>query len=53
MDIFAYAYDCPPCAFLVPTKARRRIRSDGTGWTEGCEPLCGFWEPNSGPLVEL
>ena len=43
-------YVYAPCACLVPMKARRGVRSPGTGVKDGCEPPCGCWESNPGPL---
>ena len=28
------------------------LRSPGTGVTDGCEPPCGCWELNPGPIEE-
>ena len=36
----------------VPVEARRGPTSPWTGVTGGCEPLCGCWELNPGPLEE-
>jgi hypothetical protein len=35
------------------TKARKGIRSPGTGVTNGCELPQGFWESNQGALEKL
>lgn len=49
---------CVPvsCVCLVFTtgqkKALKGIRSPGSGLTDRCEPLYGFWELNMGPLLE-
>lgn len=32
---------CAPCMCLVPMEVRER----GTGVVDGCELLCGCWEP--------
>ena len=37
---------------LVPTEARRGASSPGTGAIASCEPPCGTWGPNPGPLEE-
>ena len=37
-ECFAYMYVCA-CTCLIPMKARRGIRSSGTGVADGCEPL--------------
>jgi hypothetical protein len=48
----------PPCMFCstcvpVLTEVRReRVGSLGTGFPGGCEPVCGCWELNLGPLEE-
>jgi hypothetical protein len=44
-------------AWVVPAGVRRGIRVSGTeraldSGTEDCEPPCGFWELNLGPLKE-
>jgi hypothetical protein len=33
-----------------PWKPEEGITSSGTGVTDGCEMLCGYWEPNLGLL---
>lgn len=43
----------PACIFVyhmyaVPAEARRCF--PGTGTMGGCEPPCGFWAQNQGPL---
>jgi hypothetical protein len=38
------------CALSVCIPARQKRVSDPI--TDGCEPPCGFWELNSGPLEE-
>lgn len=44
------------CMFVacvsVTAEVRRGIGFPGTGAMHGCEPLCGSWEPNPGPLQE-
>lgn len=40
------------CVDLVPTKAKRGIRSSGIGVTGGWKPACRCWELNPGPLKE-
>jgi len=36
----------------MPGALRGQKRRHGTGAINGCEPVCGCWELNSGPLVE-
>ena len=38
---------CVTCACL---RSPEDVRSPETGVTDGCEPPCEYWEPNSGPL---
>ena len=52
MCVFACIYVCVPCVCLVPTEERIGVRSPETGVTDGCEPTCGFWEWNLGPLQD-
>ena len=47
---FAYSYVCAPWAYSV--LGGQKIRSLGTGITNGCEPPDGCWELNPGPLQE-
>ena len=44
----------PSCVsvYLVPTEVRKVDQLPGTGVADGCEPSCGFWELNLGPLGE-
>jgi len=61
MHFFSYVYECfylyvcmhvhPVCAWCL-RRSEEGIRSPGTGDKEGCEPPCGFWELNLGPLQE-
>lgn len=37
---------CTMCN-VVPTEARNGFISPGTGAIAGCQPLCGWWKPNS------
>ena len=39
-------------SMAVLAAARRGRRTLGPGVTDGCEPLCGYWEPNLDPLQE-
>lgn len=34
------------------TGTRKEYATPGTGVNGGCEPLCGCWQLNSGPLEE-
>jgi hypothetical protein len=47
--VFACMYDCVPLDSLVPEDIIRFLRA---GITDGCEPPCGGWESNPGPLEE-
>ena len=47
--MFAWMYVCAPCVTLSPGVG---IRSPATIVTDGCEPLCGWYVLNSGPLKE-
>jgi hypothetical protein len=42
--------------FLSPTlvsgACKDQVRRTGTGVVNGCEPVCGCWELNPGPLQE-
>lgn len=40
------------CACLVPAKVREGIGASRPGVMDGCDPPCGFYEPNLGPLEE-
>lgn len=37
---------------LVPVEARERARSVASGVIDICEPLCGYWELDPGPVEE-
>ena len=37
---------------LDPMETRKGMVSPGTGITDSCEPPCGRWELNPGPLEE-
>jgi hypothetical protein len=43
---------CALCKCLVLVEARRGHQSPETGGTDGCEPPCGCWKPNSRSLQE-
>ncbi|XP_049984777.1 GTPase Era, mitochondrial isoform X2 [Alexandromys fortis] len=51
---FAFINVCVVLVCLVPTEARKPqdVRSSETAVTNSCEPACGCWELNPGPLVE-
>jgi hypothetical protein len=52
-ECFACMSVCAPPKCLVPTEARSYYqRAPGTGVKDGCEPSCGCWELNPGPLQE-
>lgn len=41
------------CVYYVcagACRGQRDVRSPGAGVTDDYEPLCGFWEPNPGPM---
>ena len=42
----------PVCmyVYVYVLGARKGRRGPGSRATDGCEPLCGFWELNLGPL---
>lgn len=42
-------YVCVPGTCLVSSEG---MRSSATGVSDGCEPPCGCWGPNPGPLQE-
>lgn len=46
MGFFACMYSCVPCAW----RPEDDIRHPGTGFIDGCESPCGYWELNTGPL---
>ena len=46
-------YVCVPYACQMSREAEEDIRSPGTGITDGCKLLCGYWEVNPGPLEQL
>lgn len=50
LKIFILLYVFIPHAFLVPTE--KGIMSLGIGVTDDCEPPCGCWDLNLGPLPE-
>jgi hypothetical protein len=35
-----------------PSRPKENVGFPGFAVTEGCEPLCGWWESNLGPLEE-
>jgi hypothetical protein len=37
---------------LVPTEIKRGVKFSRTEVMDGCEPFCGCWELNPGPLQE-
>lgn len=37
---------------LFPRRSEKGISGSGTRVVDACEPLCGCWEPNIGPLQE-
>lgn len=45
-------YVCAPCAHGDWRVHKRASRTPKTRITDGCEPPCGFWGPNSWPLQE-
>jgi hypothetical protein len=47
-----FAYLHAPCACLVAMETTRGMRSLGPGTMDGCEPPCGCWELDQGPLQE-
>lgn len=46
--VFICMYLCAWC----PKKPEESVVLSSTGFTDGCERLCGCWESNSGPLKE-
>lgn len=44
----ACIYVCAPHVCLMPIVITAGPRYPGTD----CEPLCGYWEPNLGPMLE-
>ena len=52
-ECFAYMYVCVPCVYMIPPRRPEKdIKYPGTGVTDNCEPPCGCWELNLGPLQE-
>lgn len=47
---FASMYVCASHSCPVLWNSEEGIRSPAIGATGGCEPLCGCWELNGGPL---
>jgi hypothetical protein len=45
-------YICAPHACLVLEELEEGVGAQGTVVTDGCEPPCGCWAPNSHPLEE-
>ena len=46
-------YVCPGMVNVwFPERPEEGIKSVGNGITDSCEPLCGCWEWNPGPLRE-
>jgi hypothetical protein len=43
-------YVTAPYACLMPAEAKRGHQNPWNGVRDGCEPWCGCWEPNLGPL---
>lgn len=41
-----------PIWVQILTRPEYGIRYSGTRITDGCEPLCGYWDPNPGPQKE-
>jgi hypothetical protein len=53
--ILLYMYECFACVHIHEIRvclkrSEEDRRAPGTGVTDGCEPPCGCWELNSGPL---
>lgn len=42
---------CTTCV-QCPWRPEKGIGFPGTGVLDGCEPPCGYWEPNSDPMLE-
>lgn len=51
-EYFPWMYECGLQACLEPTEARKRHWILGSGVTDACEPPCGCWKLNLGPLGE-
>ena len=54
---FVSTGELPACmsvhnSYAVPGEARKGRRAPRIGATDGCEPPCGCWEPNLGPLPQ-
>lgn len=52
-EYFFCMYVCIPCTCLVPEEFRKSVGSPESGVADDCEPPCGCWETNPGPLEEL
>jgi hypothetical protein len=51
MDIFGWMDICTLRVYHTMTlETRRGHETSGTGLSDLCEPPCGFWELNLGPL---
>lgn len=44
VQLFAWKYDCVPCAHLMLVRAEMGVMYPGIGVTDGWELLCGCWE---------
>ena len=49
---FAWMFAYIPYACLAPMEVGRGHQNSGTRAMDGCEPPCGYREPNPGPLQE-
>ena len=51
---FAFVYVCVPCACVLSASKGQKesFRTLRTAVTGGCQPPCGSWESNLGPLQE-
>jgi hypothetical protein len=49
--LLACMFVCHICAWCLK-RLEEGIKSPGTGVTDDCEPSCGYWESNLGPLEE-
>ena len=49
--MFACVYACVLCIPGI-MEVRKGVSHPGTGARGVCEPSCGCWEPNLGPLQE-
>lgn len=54
-----YVYECLPTYIHVSRmhayylhRSEEGVRYSGTGFTDGCESICWYWEPNPGSLQE-